>query len=613
LILIPEAFYADNILCADMNDDKLKYPFQTVMGLILAGLMGLSIILCPQAHAATTLSAIQTAPLTVEASWDNDDGACSIVVCQNIKLDWGDGSPLVTIAPPSDGIATHVYAAPGEYTLAITCSAAAPPAPIACETEETINVTDIYEVRTNPTTSDLTYSQSKTIPITYTLTGGGTFTATSTRGEIVSRGGKVLYRINRTVNIIARNEIGTATETITVPPGVVESAVRGNHVPLFYRRTFRSEGNEAEANMTLRILPSSAGPFSLVRMELNFKRPGQEPLPGRMIKSPTLGRITVPRHTKDLKVLAEITYNGAGTLRAQWRVDGQILGFVNKYLPPGRRRIILESPDVPQIPTFDTGRHQVELEILNPEPEFDEPVIFYYVVRDREGELQKPIRLDFPPELAKLPVSKGAFKGPLFSWAPLEGDVIYRFELHKAESLRENKNQPVVMAQTRGTSYSISAFDVERLSPGFPYAWRVLALDQNQLVGKSGNRVVSFIRPVEAGPVVRFKELQVNGTGPGPDGTAFDVGTSKEYRVVAGLFNEGPDGLKGVRVEFLVEDRLMDVSFIPSIAPGETQVIEGLWELEQALPQKLLIRAFEDGSDGGETLALFEGTLRPSP
>jgi hypothetical protein len=460
---------------------------------------------------------------------------------------------------------------------------------------------------------DLTPSQSRTIPITYTLTGGGTFTATSTVGEILSRSGKVLYRVNRAVNIMARNNVGTASESVTVPPGVVEQALRTNQVPLTFRRTFRTEGNEADAAMTLRVVPSSAGPFSLMRMELSFLHPDQEPLRGRMIRSYTPGRITVSRHTKDLKVLAKLTYNGTGRLRAQWRVDGQVLGFVSQYLPPGRRHVTLESPDAPPIPTFDTGRHQVELEILDPVPEFDEPIIYYYVVRDRDSELQKPIHLDSPMELARLPVYKDAFKGPLFRWTPLEGDFIYIFELHNARSMDQGGNQPVLTARTRDAAYSLSAFDLEKLSPNTSYAWRVIAVDGDFIIGKSGNRPVSFYAPDDSIRELHIKEIQVNGKGPDQNGTGFHIETPDEVRVVAGLSNQGPKGLVGVRVEFLVQDRLMDVSFIPSMAPGEIRVIEGVLALDQALPQKFVIRAVEGGFKGGDILTSSEGTLRTSP
>lgn len=614
LTLIPEPSYADNDRYDIMNIDPTKYPFHHALALILMGLLSLCLFPLSAAHAASTLSTAQTAPLTVEVSWFVDGTVCSPQQCNNFRIDWGDGTTDALTVPPQNGTATHIYAREGQYNLELTCTPVNNPnAPPGCEDQETIYVTGPFEVRTNPATTDLTPSQSRTIPITYTLTGGGTFTATSVRGEIVSSSGKVLHRINRTVNIVVWNRTGTASESVTVPSGVVEQALRTNQLPLTFRRTFRDEGNEADAEMTLRVVPSSAGPFSLVRMELSFLHPDQEPSRGRMIKSSTPGRITVPRHSKDLKVLAKLTYNGTGRLRARWRVDGQVLGFVSQYLPPGQRHVTLESPDVPPIPTFDTGRHRVELEVLDPEPEFDEPIIYYYVVRDRESELQKPISLDSPAELARLPVPKAAFRGPLFRWRPLEGDFVYVFELHDAPAPGQGNNPPVITARTRDTAYSLSSFDLEKLSPGTPYTWRVVAVEEGFIIGESGNRAVSFFVPDDSMKTLHIKEIRVNGTGPDEKGTDFIINSSGEYRVAAGLSNQGPDGLMGVRVEFLVQERLVDVSFIPSIAPGEIRTIEGVLQLDQILPQKFVIRAMEGGLKGGDILTSIEGTLHPTP
>jgi hypothetical protein len=596
----------------EMNKKQVKNRFPVLTLLILSGFVVLCLFPATRAGAATTLSVTQTAPLTVEASWNNDDAHCHVGICKAIMLDWGDGTPHTIFAPPIDGTATHVYTRPGQYTVSITCDPVVPPAPVGCNIQVTLYVTGAYEVEARPRTADLIPSQSKTIPITYTLTGGGTFTATSTQGEILSSSGKVLYRIPRAVTILARNHRGSASETLTVPPGVVEQALRTNRLPLTFRRIFRSEGNGANAEVTLRVVPSSAGPFSLVRMELSFLHPDQEPSRGRMIKSSTPGRITVPRHTRDLKVLAKLTYNGTGMLRAQWRVDGQVLGFVSQHLPPGRRHVTLESPDTPPMPTFDTGRHRVELEILDPAVEFDEPIIDYYVVRDRNSELQKPIRLVSPTELARLPVHKDAFKGPLFRWGPLEGASVYVVELHNARTLGEGRNQPVLTARTRDTTYSLSSFDLLKLIPSTSYAWRVMAVDGDFVIGKSGSRAVSFYTADDSAKALRFEEVRVNGQGPDENGTGFHIHASDEYRVAVKLSNPGPKGLTGVRVEFLVQNRLMDVSFIPSMAPGEIQGIQGVLTLDQALPQKFVIRAVEVDSKGGELLTSSEGTLLPS-
>jgi hypothetical protein len=139
-----------------------------------------------------------------------------------------------------------------------------------------------------------------------------------------------------------------------------------------------------------------------------------------------------------------------------------------------------------------------------------------------------------------------------------------------------------------------------------------MAVDGDFVIGKSGSRAVSFYTADDSAKALRFEEVRVNGQGPDENGTGFHIHASDEYRVAVRLSNPGPKGLTGVRVEFLLQNRLMDVSFIPSMAPGEIQGIQGVLTLDQALPQKFVIRAVEVDSKGGELLTSSEGTLLPS-
>jgi hypothetical protein len=180
-------------------------------------------------------------------------------------------------------------------------------------------------------------------------------------------------------------------------------------------------------------------------------------------------------------------------------VDGQILGFVTRYLPVGQREVTIESPTTPVFPTYATGLHRVEFEVLEPVTGFDEPVIFYYVREEPPGPPLGSLKLLAPGDLTHLPLAAEAL--PEFSWQPVQEGVVYHLQLYGLESGMTpegfsgadfNGRKPLLAAMTRDTSYTLSVFDLDRIVPGLSYVWQVRAYQGQTGIAASQYRLVLF-------------------------------------------------------------------------------------------------------------------------
>lgn len=325
------------------------------------------------------------------------------------------------------------------------------------------------------------------------------YTSTSPRGRFETSDGRVLGTVNKTVSIPVVNAVpSTARESLTIPAGIIAEALKHNR-RLFYRRDFSDYVSApVQVEVALTIVPASGGTFSVVRLELAFNQPlaaaGSRPSSG--------GRITVPRFTKELRAAATLTYNGGGTLRAQWKVDGQILNAVTQQLNPGLREIIITSPLTPSFPTFGTGLHKVTFEILDPAPAFDEPTITYYVTESYTGAPLGTLTLTNPGEQEHVSLSLKAL--PQFSWQSAGEEILYRFQLYRLDDtlsfdprapLAFAYQKPVLAAMTKQATYDLTEFDMKNIAPDVPYCWQVQAFDADKMVAASMYRRVFFAGP----------------------------------------------------------------------------------------------------------------------
>lgn len=90
--------------------------------------------------------------------------------------------------------------------------------------------------------------------------------------------------------------------------------------------------------------------------------------------------ITVKRNYP-LKVFAEIGYTGVGFLEGYWEVDEGFLTHVKKMIS-SENTVVIESPEIPQIPTFVSGTHKVKFVITNPSQPMPFPWATYFVTTD---------------------------------------------------------------------------------------------------------------------------------------------------------------------------------------------------------------------------------------
>jgi len=86
----------------------------------------------------------------------------------------------------------------------------------------------------------------------------------------------------------------------------------------------------------------------------------------------------VPKDFEPLVVFADIKYEGTGILQAQWIVDGKPFRLMSKSLPYAKQTII-NSGDIPGLPTQIPGIHEISLKIVQPQTEYSIPIIRYFV------------------------------------------------------------------------------------------------------------------------------------------------------------------------------------------------------------------------------------------
>lgn len=377
------------------------------------------------------------------------------------------------------------------------------------------------EVRATPPTVNIVPGQNNTAQILYTGVDDTftNYTNTSTQGRFLTPGGQVLGTVNRVLSMPIVNFRGTVSERISIPASLITAALKLKQSRIVYQRIFSgfATGYEDTVDVSLPIVPSSAGAFNLVRMALEFNQPleaaGTRPTSG--------GRITVPRFTKGLRAFATLTYNGGGTLRGQWKVDGQILSVVTRQLNPGLREIIIASPLTPSFPTYGTGLHKVEFEILNPVLGFDEPIIYYFVTEAYTGAPLGSLKLAGPMEREHVLFSAKAF--PRFSWQPAGEGALYRFQLYRLDAVATFDSlaplafayqKPLLAAVTKTPYYDLSVFDLDDILLGSPYCWQVQAFEDNAMVGASAYRLVFFTGPAVSPEKIRLDPSNSRGTLP---------------------------------------------------------------------------------------------------
>jgi hypothetical protein len=259
--------------------------------------------------------------------------------------------------------------------------------------------------------------QSATVTITYRFTGlvaraGGGYSGpmSSPVGEFRTGRG-VLLSVPTTVTATITGGSGAVTETLTVTLSLLDTVRRQGVTNLTYERTFTDTGvapfiiNTAITRVS--VTSEAAATFAIKRIELYFDN--------------RRGETTVSRNAKGLKAHADIRFVGSGLLSGFWEVDGRRILDVNQSLSFGTN-VTLSTPDIPSLPTFDTGVHVVRFVIVNPPLPVSLPQALYFVTPSEETVRQ--VRIGVPP----LPAAEAGKGARTFSWERPPGIDLFLVE-----------------------------------------------------------------------------------------------------------------------------------------------------------------------------------------
>jgi hypothetical protein len=362
---------------------------------------------------------------------------------------------------------------------------------------------------------------------------GGCTTATT------AAGGETMGVIDSTVTTtVGANGFARVVETLIIPGTVAERALRRNLDIFFYCREFSDPGGTALVpgfpavtnTVTCKQGSSAYANFSIARAELFFEDHRRT--------------ATVPLGSPDLKVMADVAYNGSGLMRAVWEIAElgaanlgagpvnapprvfdtpvgpnqlpprnlfRILHTITQYVGFGDRVLLTLPPSIP-LPTNQPGTFAVNLRFVDPPVGFEIPVATYFVKSNEHPIRRAAINLLTPAEAQTLPYTLFGFR-----WESVPGAMQYRLDVFPAEAVvsqtfpgliegpRTNPSNDANVFQrapadlsgdreavlsalvpSAMTSFNLRQGHFTRLVAGRVYTWQVRALDQQgNIVGAS--------------------------------------------------------------------------------------------------------------------------------
>jgi hypothetical protein len=401
----------------------------------------------------------------------------------DMRVNYGDGTGVVTIGTCVTALcsitANHVYASPGTFTITLStqsplggaCASLIPP------TTATAAVSvggGALTVSAFPPQASIPRGQSSSTGIQYQFRSSSPVNAraSSSSGSFVAQG-SVISTVNAPVSGTIRNGIGSAVETVALPVGLVERVLRMGLTRFSYQRSFNVSGTTiGNTNVEFIITTEAASSLGIKKIDLYFedKRP----------------EITIEKGRKNLKAFADISYTGSGLFEGYWEVDGRVLSRVYQQLSFGGL-LKLQTPDIPELPTFDPGTHRVRFVITRPTQPVPLPVIIYFVALDVFKPAFARIGLTAPQNGESVTFPPGKFE-----WErPANVSVFLVQYGDKLES------KAIFSAYTRDTSYTMpDAVLRTNFKGGERYYWKVIGFDdENIIIGESA--VQSFIFRME--------------------------------------------------------------------------------------------------------------------
>lgn len=318
-------------------------------------------------------------------------------------------------------------------------------------------------VSVSPSSFNVPRGQSSSAGVTYQFTAGSPLFSTilnSDSGSFLV--GSETIEVNAfplTVNV--QNGSGRVFETLGIPVRVLERTIQRGSNRFMYQRVFTGSGINLNATVNFTITTEAGAEFNIKRIELYFENKRAE--------------ITVERNYP-LKANADIRFVGSGLLQGFWEVDGRILSRVDQHLTFGRS-VTLQTPEIPSLPTFDTGTHIVRFVITNPVTEIPLASILYFVTPTEFKGRPIGIHLISPENDSMLEYS------PLkFQWGKINKTTLFLIQYF--DNLNKN---PIFSAYTREAFYFLPEFALKNIfSTGQKYYWKVMGFDsENNIIGES--------------------------------------------------------------------------------------------------------------------------------
>jgi hypothetical protein len=199
---------------------------------------------------------------------------------------------------------------------------------------------------------------------------------------------------------------------------------------------------------------AGAGVFKITRLQLYFANQRAETV--------------VDKNDPALKAYADITSVGSGLLQGFWEVDGRILASVNRHITSERTTVTIETPDIPGIPTFESGTHRLRLVVTSPALPAILPEAIYFVAGQPVRPL--PFKIKEPAAGAEIP-----YAPTFFSWEGQAGSAAHLITFFGPDK------KPVFSAYTRDLDYKITAPILESsFLPGREYFWKVVSFGEEQ-------------------------------------------------------------------------------------------------------------------------------------
>ena len=352
----------------------------------------------------------------------------------------------------------------------------------------------VADVTVTPATRPVSASQPTVLNIVWQVTRDalGGQTVSSARGEF-SLGNSILGVVPTvlTRTQAASNTLYVFTETVTVPPHILQRAQQLGLPGVGYVRTFgdgSGQGNRTGGVVLVYASPAATG-FSVHRLALYYD---------------DRAAIKIIDPGERLRATAEITFGGTGLLQGVWEIADpattagepifRTISTVRQHL--AGETVRLESP---LLPTDSTGVYLVRFRITDPAVTFDMPVIQYFVSA-RQGSAPRELVVHAPVPGTVLAADTA------FSWQRVPNARVYQLLVYAASrttvphrpdagaaespaapsdlAVAALKRPPVtgVLVPAARTRATLAPATRAHLESGTTYVWRVQAIDANGAV-----------------------------------------------------------------------------------------------------------------------------------